>query len=222
MAAASPAGQTVFVNCPYDAQYQQDLLYPLLFTLLWGGLDPRIASERSDGGEKRIDKICELIADADFCVHDLSRARATVEGEAQRMNMPFELGVAYGYRRFAEPSAIPQRWLVLVGSQEDKAAALSDFAGMDAQEHGDDARTLVRVTRTWIVNTAERPVSSRATTIWKNYLSFNQWFYASLKFEGADDDEIEAVGVKELMKHMREWILSRHPSTSPTRSAPQA
>jgi hypothetical protein len=50
----------VFVNCPFDDKYLT-LLRPLLFTIVYLGYRPRIASERSDSGENRLDKICELI-----------------------------------------------------------------------------------------------------------------------------------------------------------------
>jgi hypothetical protein len=37
----------VFINCPFDEQYYP-LLRPLLFTVVYLGFNPRIASERSD------------------------------------------------------------------------------------------------------------------------------------------------------------------------------
>jgi hypothetical protein len=50
----------VFINCPYDAEYLP-LLRPLVFTVLYAGLNPRLASERLNSGETRISKIVELI-----------------------------------------------------------------------------------------------------------------------------------------------------------------
>ena len=91
--------RSVFVNCPFDSDYLP-LLRPLLFTILYLRFTPRIASERSDSGESRIDKICSLIRECRYSVHDLSRLRAGEIGEISRMNMPFELGIEYGCRLF--------------------------------------------------------------------------------------------------------------------------
>ena len=42
----------VFINCPFDSDYVP-LLRPLLFTVLFLNLNPRIASERFDSGEAK-------------------------------------------------------------------------------------------------------------------------------------------------------------------------
>ena len=91
---------SVFINCPFDEDYHP-LLRPLLFTILYLGFTPRIALERSDSGENRIDKISELIASSKYSIHDLSRLKARRAKEFYRMNMPFELGIDYGARRLA-------------------------------------------------------------------------------------------------------------------------
>jgi hypothetical protein len=45
----------VFINCPYDVEYLP-LLRPLVFTVLYAGMNPRLASERLNSGETRISK----------------------------------------------------------------------------------------------------------------------------------------------------------------------
>src|SRR5215204_1149067 len=92
--------KNVFINCPYDPEYYP-LLRPLLFTVIYLDFHPKIASERSDSGEQRIDKICELIEESKYSIHDLSRLKCNKKGEFYRLNMPFELGIDYGSRRFA-------------------------------------------------------------------------------------------------------------------------
>src|SRR5215208_2301788 len=104
--------RNVFVNCPFDSDYLP-LLRPLLFTIVYVGFVPRIASERSDSGENRIDKICALIRECRYSNHDLSRLRATQVGEFSRMNMPFELGIEYGCRVFGGSPLGTKKCLVL-------------------------------------------------------------------------------------------------------------
>jgi hypothetical protein len=43
--------RNVFINCPFDADYQA-LLYPLLFTVCYLRFTPRIALERCDSGDE--------------------------------------------------------------------------------------------------------------------------------------------------------------------------
>src|SRR5215210_2568400 len=92
--------KNVFINCPFDPAYKS-LLRPLLFTILYFGFNPKIASESSDSGEQRINKICELIESSRYSIHDLSRAKASKKNEFSRHNTPFELGIDYGSRKFA-------------------------------------------------------------------------------------------------------------------------
>ena len=82
--------RNVFINCPFDDEYYTSLLRPLLFTIIYLGFNPRIASERSDSGELRINKICELIQISKFSIHDLSRIKAKRRNEFYRLNMPFD------------------------------------------------------------------------------------------------------------------------------------
>ena len=204
--AATPAGPSVFVNCPYDEDYRKRLLHPLLFTLLWGGATPRIAIERSDSGEQRMAKICELIEAADYTLHDLTRARAEKAGEAQRMNMPFELGVVYGYRRYAGGAAGAQRSLVMVQTDADATEAISDFGGMDAKCHGGRPQTLIRVVRNWLLDTAEVQGLAPARAIWDHFQFFNESFYVDRSFEGYDNEDIYDMPVVERLGFMEEWI----------------
>jgi hypothetical protein len=91
--------RNVFINCPFDEAYAP-LLRPILFCIIYLGFDPRIAVERLDGGEPRIEKLFELIEESRFAIHDLSRLKARKAGELFRLNMPLELGLDIGCKRF--------------------------------------------------------------------------------------------------------------------------
>jgi hypothetical protein len=90
--------KNVFINCPFDSEYDS-LLRPILFTILYLGHNPQIASQTSDSGEQRINKILSLILKSKFSIHDLSRLKSAKSGEFFRLNMPFELGIDYACRR---------------------------------------------------------------------------------------------------------------------------
>lgn len=93
-----PFETDVFVNCPFDHDYAP-LLEAMPFCLVHSGMNPRLATERLENGENRLEKIYGLACGAKYSVHDLSRCQAVAAGDYARMNMPFELGMDLGIRR---------------------------------------------------------------------------------------------------------------------------
>jgi hypothetical protein len=57
--------ENVFINCPFDADYQP-LLRALVFAVQDCGLVARSALERDDGSEVRIEKIRRIIGESAF------------------------------------------------------------------------------------------------------------------------------------------------------------
>src|SRR2546423_1811537 len=90
----------VFVNAPFDPAYDP-MLEALVFTICASGYRARCALEENDSGDIRLDKLVRLIGESTRSVHDLSRIRPLEDGkDLPRFNMPFELGMAMGARRF--------------------------------------------------------------------------------------------------------------------------
>jgi len=98
-----PFDRCVFVNCPFDTDFAR-LLRPLVFCILDLGLEPRIALERLDSGEQRVEKIIELIESSKFGIHDLSRLRAMKRGRPASMPPKAYMGHAQGRSLFSCPS----------------------------------------------------------------------------------------------------------------------
>ena len=125
----------------------------MLFTIIYLGFNPRIASERSDSTENRIDKICGLIRVSKYSVHDLSRVKAARAEEFYRLNMPFELGIDYGSRLFGSASKAGKKCLILEKERFDYIRALSDLSGIDIKSHKVKPVNMVRVIRDWFFET---------------------------------------------------------------------
>lgn len=126
---ASPEfDKNVFINCPLDEEYEP-LLQAILFCLIRFGFKPRIATERKDSAETRLEKIKELIRESRYSIHDLSRCQSSGQGEHHRMNMPFELGLDFGCRSFGGSPFDQKKILVLEEQQYRYQIALSDLAG---------------------------------------------------------------------------------------------
>lgn len=201
--------RSVFVNCPFDDKYLS-LLRPLLFTVIYLGMVPRIALERLDGGEARFNKILELIGACRYGIHDLSRAQAERKGEFYRMNMPFELGLDIGARHFGTDRYRSKMTLVLEKERYRHQAAISDISNSDIAVHGDDPEEVVKAVRDWLNNCAGLKADG-PSSIWGAFLEFMADNYDSLSATGHSKKDIERLPVAELVKYMTLWVAARRP-----------
>ena len=90
---------SVFINCPFDSQYRA-IFYALVFAVHDCGYVARCALEVDDSGLVRIQKIEQIIADCRFGIHDISRVEPDPQTQLPRFNMPLELGLFLGARRY--------------------------------------------------------------------------------------------------------------------------
>jgi len=201
----SAFSRSVFVNCPFDPEYLP-LLRPLLFTVIYVGFLPRIASETSDSGENRIDKICALIRDCQYSIHDLSRLRASHIGELSRMNMPFELGIEYGSRRFGIHPLPRKKSLVLEKDQHEFQKGLSDLSGIDIKHHNNEPADVVRAVRNWFVETVGLSGLHSASKIWYRFADFASDFYDTRVSDGYSADDLNMMPIPEYIDFIRRWV----------------
>lgn len=199
--------KNVFINCPFDSKYYP-LLRPLLFTIAYLGFNPRIAIETSDSGQTRIDKICELVRTSKYSVHDLSRLKAAKKGEFYRLNMPFELGIDYGSRRFAANLLRNKKCLILEEGAYDYRRALSDISGLDIKSHGNDPIKLVRAIRNWFVETVGLNDIEGPTAIWYRFNDFTSDFNAKRSAEGFSKADLNIMPIPEYLRFIKSWIRS--------------
>ena len=196
--------KNVFINCPFDKAYTP-LLRPLLFTVVQLGFHPRIASERSDSGENRLSKICSLIDESKNSIHDLSRLKASAEGEFYRLNMPFEFGIDYGCRVLGEKQHAEKRFLVLAGDPFEYHRALSDASGIDIKYHNEEPAKIVRRVRDWFLETVGLLGIPSPTRMWQDFNEFMADFYERRKSEGFSGEDLTMMPVPELLDFMIQW-----------------
>ena len=193
----------VFINCPFDKDYAP-ILQAILFCIIYLGFNPRLATERNNSGENRIDKIVELIAESRLSIHDLSRCQAQYKGEHFRLNMPLELGIDYGCKSFCEGMQ-EKSFLILEEQKYRYQASISDLSGCDIQAHNGDHQIAVRKVRNWLTSEA---VSRNygAAKIDGAYVEFQEWHYESQLEAGFSEEDIQDYPTIELLIAMREWV----------------
>lgn len=203
-----PFESNVFINCPFDDKYLE-ILRPILFCVIDLGLEPRIALERLNSGEPRIEKIIELIRNSKFAIHDLSRLKAEKKGEFFRLNMPFELGLDVGARIFGGSVMSSKRCLILEAERYRYQAAISDLSNSDIAAHNNKPVEACKAVRNWLsVEAAIR--APGPTAIWARFTDFMADNYDVLKARAYSDEDIERLPVVELIPCIKEWVLS-HP-----------
>ena len=96
---SSHYNDNVFINCPFDPVYKP-LFDAMVFAVHDCGFIPRCALEEEDASQVRIDKIYEIIADCRYGIHDISRIELDEPSGFPRFNMPLELGIFLGAKKF--------------------------------------------------------------------------------------------------------------------------
>lgn len=199
---SSDFDRSVFINCPFDADYRP-LLQALLFLLLECGLRPRIASETSDSGEVRIDKIRRMIRESRYSIHDICRIETTES--LPRFNMPFELGMDVGSREYGDGRLQTKRSLILDKEPYRYQKFLSDIAGQDIKSHKGQPEELIRQVRNWIVSTIPGSEAPRASRVWQRYLDFRLILDVELPKDGYTAEDISGMPFREYIDTVRRW-----------------
>ena len=140
---------SVFVNCPFDPAFAP-LFDAVIFAVLDCGYTPRCTLEIQDSGQSRIDKIHALIEQSRCGIHDISRTQPDAGSRPPRFNMPFELGLFLGARRFGSGNQRNKACLILDRDRYRYQKYLSDIAGQDTRAHHNRVEDAITAVRDWL------------------------------------------------------------------------
>ena len=163
--------RNVFLNCPFDKNYLS-IFHALLFTLFECGYIPRSALEIDDSSEVRIDKIMRIISQCRYGIHDISRTEPDEKTKLPRFNMPLELGIFLGAKRFGKNKQKKKTCLILDRTPYRYQRFISDIAGQDIQAHNNDYSEVITIVRNWIRNTSGRATIPGGSEILRRYRLF--------------------------------------------------
>ncbi|MDE0088140.1 MAG: hypothetical protein OXU23_20635 [Candidatus Poribacteria bacterium] len=161
----------VFINCPFDSDYKP-LFDAIVFTIHDCGFVARCALEEEDASQVRIDKIYNIIEVCRYGIHDISRTELDKNSGFPRFNMPLELGVFLGAKKFGMAEQKRKKCLVLDKESYRYQQFISDIAGQDIHAHKNDAETIVKAVRNWLRNASERQTIPGGSIIWERYQTF--------------------------------------------------
>ena len=173
--ARSGYAKSVFINCPFDAEYQP-LFEAIIFTVMDCGFRARCAQEIDDSSQVRAEKIIGMIRECRLGIHDISRTAPDAITGLPRFNMPLELGLFLGAKRYGVGRQHHKRCLVLDREKYRYQQYCSDIAGQDIGAHGGEAEEAVRVVRDWLRNAEPkaRVIIPGGAQIFQRYQTFQQ------------------------------------------------
>ncbi len=192
----------VFINCPFDIEYRTTF-EALVFTIHACGFRPRCALELDDASQTRIEKLYNIIEECRFSVHDLSRTELDSINNLPRFNMPLELGLFLGAKRYGDENQRHKRCLILDTERFRYQKFISDIAGMDIREHGADPARASLELRNWLKNVSRRTLPS-AKEIGALYDRFQK---ARLKISAKLGFDNSAIPYADYENMVTDWLL---------------
>lgn len=170
--ASADYGLNVFINCPFDNSYKH-LFDAAVFAVQIAGFTPRCALEASDAGQARLAKIMDIIAQCQFGIHDISRTELSPEG-LPRFNMPLELGLDLGCRRYGRKELARKKLLVMDKELYRYQRYISDLAGQDIVSHSNEPKQLIRCIRDWLSTESGLPTIPGGQYMYERYRVFQE------------------------------------------------
>ncbi|HEY3663182.1 MAG TPA: hypothetical protein VGL24_08530 [Chthoniobacterales bacterium] len=143
----------VFINCPFDTAYRR-LFHAIVFTVHDCGYIARSALELTDTSQVRVSKILQIISECRVGIHDISRTELDRKSKLPRFNMPLELGMFLGAKRYGDTRQRRKICLVLDRTPGRYQKFCSDIAGQDISTHGRNVARAVNAVRDFLRDAA--------------------------------------------------------------------
>lgn len=186
----------VFINCPFDADYNL-ILRAVQFAIIDCGFIPRCALEANNSDDIRIEKIMNIIHDCKYGIHDICRVEIDKNTNLPRFNMPLELGIFMGCKRFGQHE---KSYLVLDSEKYRFRNCISDIAGQDIKIHKCDPQKAVKAVRDWLREKSERVTLPSGTIIWRRYQQFQTELPSICKNVKWDIDDLSFIDYLDCIK----------------------
>jgi hypothetical protein len=172
MAREANYDDSVFVNCPFDAEFAP-IFQAIIFVIYRCGFSPRSALEEDNGLDNRLDKIARIIRGCRLGIHDISRIELN-SNNLPRFNMPFELGIFFGAKRFGDKYQKSKNALIFERQKYLYQQYISDISGVDTKAHNNDAHVVISKIRDWLRIASKRRNLPSAAKIFDQYIDFQK------------------------------------------------
>jgi len=191
----------VFINCPYDPDYARTF-EALIFAVHALGFRARAAREVDDAADVRLEKIFRIIRECRYGIHDISKADLDKKTKLARFNMPLELGIWLGAKKFGDEEQERKATLVLDTMAFRYRDFISDLAGIDPHAHGGVPTQAVREVRDWLATASRRKLPSA-----NQVADLHERFVADLPaLAGRDGFDLNSIPYVDFIYFVTEWL----------------
>jgi hypothetical protein len=161
----------VFINCPFDNTYKP-IFDALVFVVYDLGFVARAALEIDDGTELRLDKIERIIEECRYGIHDISNVTLDANTGLPRFNMPLELGLFLGCKRFGGERQRKKVCVILDREPYRYRQCISDISGQDIHVYGGGHAQAITEIRNWLAAASKRKLLPGGAEIVERYGRF--------------------------------------------------
>lgn len=198
--------KNVFINCPFDDAFNP-LFEAIVFAVQDIGFRARCAREASNAGQYRLSKIMDIISDCKYSIHDLSRTDLDTASGLPRFNMPFELGLDLGCKRFGRPFQKEKVCLIMDVEPYRYQQFISDIAGQDIHAHKRDETKIIKIVRDWLRLEIDPGVFivPGGAQIYRRYRAFQKALPSLCRKYGYDPKSVEFVDFSFVVA---KWIVA--------------
>ena len=167
------------------------------------GFIPRCALELIDSAEIRLQKIERIISECKYGVHDLSNMELDRKSKLPRFNMPLELGLFLGAKRFGTGAQKDKRALIMDRHPHRYMISISDISGQDIACHEFKVEACMSRVRDWLKSVSRRKGIVSGDMIPRHFRKYETdlpIICQNLKLNPAD------LSYNDLVETMTEWL----------------
>jgi hypothetical protein len=125
-----------------------------------------------------------------YGIHDISRTETDPRSKLPRFNMPLELGVFLGAKRFGAKGQKSKRCIIFDIEKYRYQSYISDIAGQDIHSHQGKVAVLIQELASWLRNESRDPRVPGGRKMVPEFASFQREVPAICSRRGLEPDEL--------------------------------
>ncbi len=194
----------VFINCPFESDgVYKDIFDAIIFAVFYCGFRARCSKEKADCSEIRIETIFRIISQCKYGIHDISQTELCKKNKLPRFNMPLELGIFLGAKKYGIREQKKKTCLIMDKKEHRYQKFISDIAGQDVKHHDKKPENVIRLIANWLRNASRQQKIPGGLAVVERYKVFKKELPKICKSSNVKKAEI---GFNDYSTFVSEWI----------------
>ena len=135
-------------------------------------------------------KLSKIINECRYGIHDISRTELCEEKKLPRFNMPFELGMFLGAKKYGDTNQKKKTCLITDIESYRYQIFISDIAGQDIKAHDNKPENAIKIVCGWLRSASKRRTIPGGKEISRRYTAFKVALPAICSKVNIDKDEL--------------------------------